>query len=79
MRDASESMTQPTPAIEATGLTKRYGSTAVVDNVDLRVEQGGRLWVPRSERCRENDNDADTHDANPTDGWRGSHHGYIRD
>jgi ABC-2 type transport system ATP-binding protein len=40
MRDASESMTQPTPAIEATGLTKRYGSTAVVDNVDLRVEQG---------------------------------------
>lgn len=33
-------MGQPTPAIEASGLTKRYGSTAVVDSVDLSVAQG---------------------------------------
>jgi ABC-2 type transport system ATP-binding protein len=40
MRDSSESMAQPTLAIEASGLTKRYGSTAVVDSIDLSVEQG---------------------------------------
>lgn len=40
MNDPSESKRQPTAAIEATGLTKHYGSTAVVDNVDLSVEQG---------------------------------------
>jgi len=40
MRDSSEATAQPTVAIEASGLTKCYGSTAVVENVDLSVEQG---------------------------------------
>jgi ABC-2 type transport system ATP-binding protein len=40
MRDSSESTAQPTLAIEASGLTKRYGGTAVVDSVDLSVERG---------------------------------------
>ena len=40
MNDPSESERQSTAAIEASGLTKRYGSTAVVDSVDLSVERG---------------------------------------
>ncbi|WP_155838552.1 hypothetical protein [Arthrobacter castelli] len=28
------------PAIESSGLTKRFGSTAVVDGLDLRVDRG---------------------------------------
>jgi len=34
-----------TVAIEATGLTKRYGSTLALDGVDLRVEQGSVLGL----------------------------------
>ena len=30
----------PTPAIQTSGLTKRYGPTTVLDHLDLRVEQG---------------------------------------
>lgn len=34
-----------TPAIEATGLTKKYRGTIAVDNLDLRVDQGATLGI----------------------------------
>lgn len=40
MHDSSDPKEQPTAAIEASGLTKRYGSTAVVDDVELSVTRG---------------------------------------
>jgi len=47
------------PAIEAEGLTQRFGAFTAVDRVSFRIEQGGDLRFPRLERQRQDDNHED--------------------
>ena len=54
------------PAIEAIGLTKRFGSTLAVDHLDLRVERWG-LRPARSQRGGQDDDHQDADHAPAAD------------
>ncbi len=46
-------MNAGTPAIEAVGLTRRYGETTVLDVENLHVSQGEAVALPRPQRRRQ--------------------------
>ena len=50
-------------AVQASGLVKHYGDVEAVRGVDLRVERGRGLRLPRAQRRRQVDHRADAHDA----------------
>ena len=44
-------------AIRTSGLTKRYGDTLALDDLDLEVRRGRGLRLPRAQRRRQDDDD----------------------
>ncbi len=53
--------------IEISNLTKKFGSFTAVDDLSFVVEPGRITRVPRSQRCRQDDNAADGAGPGPAD------------
>ncbi len=43
--------------IEISHLTKKYGTNVAVNDLNLTLEPGKYLWIPRPKRCRKINDD----------------------
>ena len=53
--------------IELRNVVKKFGSFVAVDDISLKIEQGAVLWLSRSERRWEDNDDQDDDRAVPSD------------
>ena len=65
--EPTDPIPMPQPAIHTEGLSKRYGDTLALDALDLTVQRGRGVRLPRTQRRRQDDHDPAAAGAAPAE------------